>query len=245
MTASSSSAVVLTTHYGPVTYLKFNRPLKLNAIDAAIVEAALSSVEAAVKRGTRLLVMAGEGRSFSAGFDLSDLDRKSDADIVLRFIRIETLLQAIHNSPMTTLALVHGRCFGAAADIVCVCDQRIAAPGTTFRMPGLRFGAVLGTRRLGNLIGPDQARQLLETSRTFDVDEAVALGMVQQCMAQEDWPDYIAEQAKRSRVLSPDAQQRMLQNLRTHSDDNDLAQLVRSISEPGIVARIERYTQTE
>jgi enoyl-CoA hydratase/carnithine racemase len=244
MSSPTSPAVVFTTHHGPVTYLKLNRPLKLNAIDSALVEAALIAVETAAKRGSRLLVITGEGRAFSAGFDLSDLDQRSDADIVLRFIRIETLLQAIHNAPMTTLALVHGRCIGAAADILCVCDQRVAAPETTFRMPGLRFGAVLGSRRLGNLIGTDQARQMLETSMTIGVDQALALGLVQQCIAQEEWPGYIADQAKNSRLLSAVAQQGMLAALRTRSDDSDLAQLVRSISEPGIVDRIRRYTQS-
>jgi hypothetical protein len=79
---------------------------------------------------------------------------------------------------------------------------------------------------------------------TIGVDQALALGLVQQCIAQEEWPGYIADQAKNSRLLSAVAQQGMLDALRARSDDSDLAQLVRSISEPGLVERIRRYTQS-
>jgi len=66
---------------------------------------------------------------------------------VLRFVRIEMLLQAVATSPARTVALAHGKVFGAGADLFACCHHRIAAAGTTFRMPGLKFGLMLGTRR--------------------------------------------------------------------------------------------------
>lgn len=238
-----SGAAVLLKHDGLVTHLTLNRPEKLNALDSSIVEQAISGVAEAAENKSRLLVISGDGRSFSAGFDLSNLDQQTDAELVLRFIRIETLLQAIQNAPMATLALVHGRCFGAAADILCVCDHRITAPGTTFRMPGLRFGIVLGTRRLASLIGPDKARKILETSKTFDTEEAVSLGMAQQIILQDDWESFIFKQAEIACSLDSEAQNRMLKNTRSCSNDSDLAELVRSLSVPGLVERIKRFTE--
>lgn len=234
---------VLLDHQGPVTHLKLNRPEKLNAFDASIVEQAISGVAEAEGRGSRLLVISGEGPSFSAGFDLSDLDRSTDGDMLLRFVRIEILLQAVLAASMTTLAFAHGRCFGAAADLFCVCDHRFAAPDATFRFPGLRFEAVLGNRRLARLIGPDNARKVLETSRIIDADKATRLGMLHRSIPEGQLPGVIAQQAEAASVLSPAAQKSMLDNTRISSNDSDLAELVRSIAVPGLVERIGRFSR--
>jgi len=74
------------------------------------------------------------------------------------------------------MAIAHGRNFGAGADLFVACDVRVAAPGTTFRMPGLRFGLQLGTRRLAQRIGNEAARGVLAESRTLDADAALELG---------------------------------------------------------------------
>ena len=128
-----------------VTRLTLNRPEKANAFNGTLVEAILSAVDAASEDGTRLLTLQGSGGRFSGGFDLGSLEHESDESLAKRFVRIETLLQKVYHAPFATLVLVHGAAFGVGADLVCVCEQRIAAPETAFRMPGLRFGVVLGT----------------------------------------------------------------------------------------------------
>jgi hypothetical protein len=62
---------------------------------------------------------------------------------------------------------------GAGADLVAACDWRIAAPATRFRMPGLRFGIVLGTRRFAALVGADAAHEILVTSRSFGASASI------------------------------------------------------------------------
>lgn len=238
---SSDDGPVEVRHEGAITRITLNRPEKLNAIDASLVEGALEGLRAAVERGQRLVVFAGAGRAFSAGFDLSDLDAHSDGDLVLRFIRIETLLQEIYAAPMMTLALAHGRCFGAAADIFCACARRVAAPDTTFRMPGLNFGIVLGTRRFSRLVGTDAARRILATSRVFDVDEALRLGFVERCLPPEEWAEATEQVRGEAEELSPEAQQRLLNNTREESGDSDMAALVRSAAEPGLGDRIRAF----
>lgn len=100
-----------------VLRLTLNRPDKANALDAEIVEGLLDGIAAACGNETRLLVLAGAGRHFCAGFDLSDLDTISDGDLLHRFVRIETLLQTVFHLPFATLALAHGRVMGAGADL--------------------------------------------------------------------------------------------------------------------------------
>ncbi len=147
---------------GAVIELVLNRPDKANALDAGLVEALLVAVARAANSGARLLALRGEGRHFCAGFDFSDLDQQSDGDLLHRFVRIEQLLQALHHAPLTTLALCHGSALGAGADLVAACDWRIAAPTTRFRMPGMRFGIVLGTRRLA---APEIVRGIVDAQR--------------------------------------------------------------------------------
>ena len=168
---TDQNALIITHHNG-VTSCTLNRPEKLNALNADMVEGLLQAMKEAVAKDSQLVVFRGAGRAFCAGFDLSDLADMSDADLLFRFVRIETLLQAIYTARMPTLALVHGRCFGAGADIVASCSQRIASADSSFRMPGLQFGIVLGTRRLAALIGGDAARDILQNSRIFDAETA-------------------------------------------------------------------------
>ena len=79
---------------GQITRILLNRPERLNAFNADLVAALTDAVAKANRDGTRLLVFRGEGKGFSGGFDLSDLDRASDGDLLLRFVRVEELLLA-------------------------------------------------------------------------------------------------------------------------------------------------------
>ena len=89
------------------------------------VDSLIHGVDEAHAAGARLLVFRGAGKSFCAGFDLGQLESQSEGDLTLRFVRIELLLQAIANSPAHTLALAHGKVFGAGVDLFAVCKQRI------------------------------------------------------------------------------------------------------------------------
>ncbi|MDQ2927466.1 MAG: enoyl-CoA hydratase/isomerase family protein, partial [Pseudomonadota bacterium] len=183
-----------------------NRPEKRNALSAELVDALLAGVEEAHRDGAALLVFRGEGKNFSAGFDFGDFDTQSEGDLLLRFVRIEALLHMVARSPCLTVALVHGRNFGAGVDLIACCRQRIAVPETTFRMPGLKFGLVLGTRRFADLVGRARAAAILHEARTFDAAEAQAIGFVEALVDAADWPATLDAARKASTTL--DAQTR-------------------------------------
>jgi enoyl-CoA hydratase len=235
---------LLRQHDNHVTRLTLNRAQKANSLSAPLVEALLDAVEYAATDGTRLLILEGAGTHFCAGFDFTDVQAQSEGDLVLRFVRIETLLQALHHAPFETLALAHGRVFGAGADIVACCGLRIAAPDTTFRMPGLRFGVVLGTRRLMHRIGADRAREILATSRTFNSDEALSCGFLTGVSPQSGWPAVIAAAQASAETLVPAAAAALRRRTVTDSRAEDMAELVRSVSTPGLKERIRRYRET-
>jgi enoyl-CoA hydratase/carnithine racemase len=229
------------THDGSLTRLTLNRPAKANALSAPLVEALIDAVDYAYTDGTRLLVLEGAGKHFCAGFDFGDYHQQSEGDLALRFIRIETLLQALHHAPFETLALAHGRIFGAGADLVAACGQRVAVPGTTFRMPGLRFGVVLGTRRLAHRIGADHARAILGESRTFGTDEALGINFITAIAEPPQWPDIVQRTLAHTATLSPAAARALYRQTKPDTRADDMAALARSVSVPGIKERIRLY----
>ena len=178
---------ILVETSGRTTTVTLNRPDKLNAFNADIVRELQEAVYQAEKSETRVLLFKGEGKGFSGGFDLSDLESASDGDLLRRFVQVEELLQTVYHSPLATVAMVHGPCYGAAADLVAACKWRLGTPDCRFRMPGLRFGIVLGTKRLTNLVGADKARALLLRDKPFGAEEALDSGFLTEICEREVW----------------------------------------------------------
>lgn len=236
---------LLRSHDGHVTRLTLNRPHKANALTASLVEALIDAIEYAYTDGTRLVTLEGNGNHFCAGFDFTAYHDASEGDLLLRFVRIEHLLQQIYHAPFATLVHAHGKVFGAGADMVCAGGTRIAAPGTTFRMPGLRFGLVLGTRRLMHRIGADASREVLTVSRTFDANEALTLGFVTRIAPPEDWPALAATAEKSCDNLTHAAMARLTEQTVVDTRAADMAALVQSASVPGLKERIRSFRETK
>lgn len=218
-----------------VVTLTLNRPPVGNALGPDLVEGLLVQVQRVIADAqNHTLVLRAAGNQFCTGLDLSDLATVSDGDMLLRLVRIETLLATLWHAPLRTVALAQGRAWGAGADLFAVCEHRVAAPGTTFRFPGAQFGIVLGTRRLADRVGADVARQLVIGGGELDAPQALAAGLVS---AIGDSADLGAPKV--------DAQTSAATRAATRSDqrDADLAALVRSASVPGLQARITRYRE--
>jgi len=230
-------------HEGHVTRLTLNRAQKANALSAPLVEALIDAVDYACSDGTRLLIVEGAGNHFCAGFDFTDYHSGTDGDLALRFIRIETLLQALYHAPYETLALAHGRVFGAGADLVASCGLRVAAPDASFRLPGLRFGVVLGTRRLASRIGGDKARDILSASRTFDAREALALGFLTRTAARAEWEAIVSEARTRCELITPAAAAALHRQTVADTRAEDTAALARSVATPGLKERIRIFRE--
>jgi enoyl-CoA hydratase len=240
---NTANQILLVAKRGVYTRLTLNRPDVANALSFELVEALLAAFAAAAVDGTRLLALNGDGKSFCSGFDLSDLDDLSDGDLVYRLIRIETLLQTVAHAPFPTLALAHGRVFGAGADLVGACSRRIAAPGTKFRMPGLGFGVVLGTRRLAACVGRDAARDIQNECRTFDADEALEVGFLNQRAEPADWPQLIEAASQAAEVIPIGSSQALFRVTAADTRAEDMADLVNSTSQPGLKDRILAYRE--
>jgi enoyl-CoA hydratase len=235
------SGTVTLERDGDVWTLALARSEKRNALSAELVENLLEVVQRAPAEGAKVLVFRGEGKNFSAGFDLSDAEQQSEGDLVLRFIRVEMLLQAVASSPCLTVALAHGRTFGAGVDLIAACRQRYATADATFRMPGLKFGLVLGTRRFGDIVGAEQAASLQEEAATFDAAKAKAIGFLHGIAEQQEWPALIENARAKASALPAWSRQALYSVLSPAQADTDLAWLVRSAARPGLKQRIADY----
>ena len=233
---------------GNTLTLTLNRPDSANALSPALVEALLTEITTA--SDVRLCVIKAEGRNFCAGFDLSDIDLLSDGDLLLRFTRIETLLQAVHHAPFPVIAFAQGHVIGAGADLFAACWKRVAAPNTKFRFPGWQFELALGTRRLTRLVGTDNARDLLIDTKTMLADEALHVGLATQVADSEQggtgaqhWAGVLEMAEQRSSSLPLNALESMLALTTIDTRVEDIAAIVATAGVPGLKQRILDYKE--
>lgn len=223
-----------------VAVIRLNRPVKGNALSAALVDDLASKLQTALTDpAVHTIAFTGEGRNFCTGFDLSDLDETSDAELLQRFVRVEQLLDAVWRSPVRTVALAQGRTWGAGADLFTACDSRLATSDAEFRFPGAGFGLVLGTRRLAQRLGRDEARRLTCDGGWLSSGSSFEAGLVSALV-----PDATDETLLRH-IQAPAADRATVAALRAatiaEDSDADLAALVRSAARPGLKERILDY----
>lgn len=236
-----------TRNHQGITTLTLDRADKGNALSAALVEALIEQVSRALgDKETRALVFNANGKHFCTGFDLSGLATSSEGDLLHRFVRVEHLLQLIWSAPVRTVVLVQGRTWGAGADLFAACEVRLCTQDTTFRFPGVRFGLALGTRRLAERVGDDQARRWLLDGLEVNANDAVRAALANGFRAETGGAGELAGNAETIFAIGHEAVDResgaAIRALTRRDDaDRDLAELVRSASRPGLKARIERY----
>lgn len=230
-----------------VASLHLNAPAKGNALSSGMVDELLQAVHhASNDASVHSLVLTGEGRHLCTGFDLSDLETQSEGDLLMRFVRIEQVLDALWRAPIRTIAYAQGRTWGAGADLFAACDVRWACPQTTFRFPGAGFGLVLGTRRLAQRVGLSAARDAVSLGLELEADQALISGLATQVLSlpEGDIRKGMIEQA----CALPAVDRTTLAALRLASNpgaaqdaDADLAALARSAARPGLKDRIADY----
>jgi enoyl-CoA hydratase/carnithine racemase len=132
---------------------------------------------------------------FCAGADLRELYHRSqemarvDAAKGVRdyLERIHRVMNAIDASPLTTIAAVHGVCFGGGFELALVCDLIIADKMARFCFPELRLGLIPGfggIPRLKRDLGNAVVRDLLLTGRSFNATKMQQVGLVSQVVAE-------------------------------------------------------------
>jgi enoyl-CoA hydratase/carnithine racemase len=164
----------------------FNRPEKLNALSAQMLEELIAAAGWFDDRpDVKTVVVRGAGRAFTAGSDLSGTagtEAGSDAGSVREGLDLgRRMVDAIADMRALTVAAIHGHCVGGGVVLASACDIRIAADETRFSIPEVDLGMPLtwgGIPRLVRELGPSLTKDLVLTCRPFGADEALRMGLV-------------------------------------------------------------------
>jgi methylglutaconyl-CoA hydratase len=183
---SAYQTLSLTTRAPGVAQITMSRPAVFNAFDEAMIgglDAAFAQVIA--DDSVRVIVLAGEGRHFSAGADLQWMQRASTASREWNLQdarRFAGMLWRIASSPKPVVARIQGAALGGGVGLACTCDVAVAADNASFSVSEAKFGilpAVIGPY-VTNAVGKRQALRLALTTARIGAAEALAMGLVQQ-----------------------------------------------------------------
>ena len=176
---------------GPVGTLVFNRPEVLNAFhNEAMDECRAALKELAENDQVRAVLVRGEGRAFSAGFDMKASANRDQSTVDLVRKQMERqfdFIMAFWDCPKPTIALVHGFCMAGAFEVALACDITIAAEGTRFGEPEVRFGTGIVAMLLPWAVLPKHAKEMLLTGNDkMDAARAHAIGIVNHVVAADE-----------------------------------------------------------
>jgi enoyl-CoA hydratase len=165
---------------GVIGEIRLNRPAVLNAMGLGFPEDLLAAVnELGNDPAVRVVLVTGEGQSFSSGLDLDDL-AAGHIDVEW-FHNADLAFRALELMEKPVIAGVQGWCLGGGLQLSIVCDVRVAASDAVFGLPAGKeafLPGVGGLWRLPRLIGAGRARHLALSGETVGADEAERIGLV-------------------------------------------------------------------
>jgi enoyl-CoA hydratase len=203
--ADPADELVLADRHGPVMRLILNRPGKLNAMSVEVIESLSARLaDAAGDETVRVVVIAGSGRAFCAGYDLDEetgRDAGSAHDYLSRDLRA---LFEVFDLPKPVIAEVHGYCLAGGCDLMMMCDLAVASDDAVFGVPELKFGSAVVAMVMPWLIGARRAKELLLTGEDrLGAVEAERIGLVNRVVARSELTAATMELAARLAVVDP------------------------------------------
>lgn len=184
----SSERVSIELAENGVAQVRLNRPDKMNALDPAMFEAIIAAgEELRTMKGLRAVVLAGEGRSFCAGLDVSSFTASPDGTrkpLTERTHGNANTFQEVamtwRKCPVPVIAAVHGVCFGGGMQIASGADIRVVHPASRMAIMEMKWGLVpdMGGYHLWRgMVRDDVLRELVYTNREFTGEEAKEYGL--------------------------------------------------------------------
>jgi enoyl-CoA hydratase len=198
----------LTIHRaGATVWCTLDRP-PLNLFEPTLIHAVRESFDAlAADRATRLAVIVGNGRAFTAGMDvrvLRDLDVARARELI---VALHDAIAAVHRAPFPVIAAVHGPCLGAGFELALACDLRVAATSASFGLPEVRVGvpSVIQAALLPPMVGPGRAAEMLLTGAPITAATALDWGLVNRVVADDQLRATAQEVAASILAAGPEA----------------------------------------
>jgi enoyl-CoA hydratase len=178
---------------GPVGILRIDRPKVLNALNEALIDALVSTMEAWDRDPQiRVMVLTGGDRVFAVGADIAEMANVGVAE----WIETDRLAKwaRIRNISKPVIAAVAGYALGGGCELVLACDLIVAAETAIFGQPEISLGIMPGaggTQRLTRVFGRYRAMEICLAGRRFTALEAMRWGLVCKVVP----PDKLLEEA--------------------------------------------------
>ena len=207
---TESSVQVSIDERGVATVL-LNRPERHNAFDENMIAELTASFDSlAANEKVKLMVLRSNGRNFSAGADLDWMKRMANYSHEENLRDANLLAQMLHKInylPFPTIARVQGAAMGGGAGLVCCCDIAIASDSASFAFSEAKLGLIPATISpyVIQSIGAQAARRYFLTAERFDANTALRLGMVSECMDENEIDEEINKLAQAILANSTDA----------------------------------------
>ena len=190
-----------------------SHPAKLNALSVAMWHELRQAFHALSQPGlvARVVVVHGEGGTFAAGGDIEEFPQFRFDEHTLRSFHEDTVapaLQALLDCPLPVIAQIEGACVGGGLEIAACCDIRIAGRSSRFGIPIAKLGfplAPLEAQMVSRVLPLPLLRELLLEARLMDAAEALARGVVNRVVADDQVSQEAERSAQRMAQLSPQA----------------------------------------
>jgi enoyl-CoA hydratase len=205
MTSAPAEPVLLREETPWGVRLTLNRPTKLNALSIALRDALTDAIaDAAADDRVRVIAIAGSGRAFCSGYDLSEAAPPTAwqwRDVLERDVRA-TL--AVWSCPKPVIAQVHGYALAGGLELAMACDLIVAAEGSQLGEPEIRFGSAPVTLLMPFVIGQKKTRELLLTGDLIDAAEAERIGLINRVVPADRLAQEVDTLADRLARVPPD-----------------------------------------
>ncbi|HKF43753.1 MAG TPA: enoyl-CoA hydratase [Thermoanaerobaculia bacterium] len=200
--------LVLKDEEGGVVRLSLNRGSRYNPLSLEMIAALQKEIDAvAADPEARVVILAAEGKGFSAGHDLKEMRAHAGDEAWQRrlFDDCSRMMVSLTRIPQPVIARVHGIATAAGCQLVSMCDLAVAAETATFAMPGINVGVFCTTPAVGvaRNVGRKRAMEMLLTGEPIDAKTALAWGLVNRVVPASELDAEIAKFTKILLARSP------------------------------------------
>jgi methylglutaconyl-CoA hydratase len=198
---TETPCIRLTVSETGIAHVTMVRPDVHNAFDDRLIrELAVAFDAIADNPAARIVVLAGEGKSFSAGADLNWMRRMadySDTDNYRDAKSLATLLAQIATLPKPVIARVQGAAFGGGVGLVSACDIAIGSRTAVFALSEVRLGVIPAviSPYVIRAMGERQASRYILSGERFDATEAERIGLLHKVVDDADLDGAVSEMA--------------------------------------------------
>lgn len=193
---------------GAVEIWTINGEARRNSINRGMVQELENMLgRVSSSREVRAVVLTGAGdKAFCAGADLKERAKMSQSEVRAFLATLRGLLRSFEASDCVFIAAINGLALGGGTEIALCCDLRIASSTAELGLTEVKLGIIPGgggTQRLGRLIGPARAKDLILTGRRVGAAEALNLGLVNRVVPLAAVVDAAAELASQITANAP------------------------------------------